>query len=335
MGEESVEIQVFDGIEEVSEKIKQSTFEAYMTLEGVFQGIERIMGDQIPQVLKEITDRTHRKCLFARLSLRKRDGKWDEVILLVCNKIVMVAHGNIDDEELSGKDCLVKLAFNINRNVYTIGMIELTELPVSFIERRLGVSLELIGMPKEVEEEKPKKPKLAVKPKREVEELIEGGEKPSMTIPVETSLEQTKILTVEEARKFLPPTLVPALNIPGVKRVVEEEKKVEAKAKPLKIREIIDLDKAIIELSDKLLDLAGAERINILQAIVTGGLDELIVEITITKLGLTRKRAKMLSIANSIADTFHEIMSRDNKGFKKVTVIVRHGYDAVKVTREL
>ncbi len=334
MSDESVEIQVYDGIEDASEQIKQSTFEAYMTLEGVFQGIERIVGDQIPAVLKEITERTRKKCLFARLSLRRTDGKWDEAILLVCNRIVMAAHGIIDSKELSGKACLSRLASNINLNIYTIGMIELTELPLSFIEKRLGISLEAIGMTERVEEERPKKPKLAVKPPKEVEEIIEGEGKPSMTIPVETSIEQTKVLTVEEARRFLPPTMVPALNIPGVKKLVEEREET-VQSKPLKIREIVELDNVIMHLSDKLMDMAGSERINILQAVVAGGLDELVVELSITKLGLTRRRAKMISLANSIADTFKDILSREDRGFKKITVIVRHGYDAVKVTKEL
>lgn len=335
MSETPVEIEVHEDIEAISEQIKQSTFEAYITLEGVFQGVERIIGEQIPSVIKEITEKTRNRCLFTRLSLRRKEGKWDELVLLVCNKVIVAAHGVVDNEELSGQKCLERLAVNINKNQYSVGIIELTELPVSFVEKRLGVGLESIGMERKPEEAG-KRPRLVAPPKKGVEELV-GGEteiKPSVTIPVETSIEQTKILTVEEARRFLPPTIASAIQLPGV-RPPQPEEEAKVKAGPMKVGEIISIDKPIIEISDKMMELSSKERINILQAVITGGYDELIAELMITKLGLTRKRAKMLKIAKSLAEALKEELRKNNGRFKKITVIVTHGYDAVKVSTEL
>ncbi len=331
-----VEIEVHENIEELSEKVKSPTFEAYKTLEGVFQGIERIIGEQIPTILKELTDRSSKKCLYIRLSLRRKTGIWDEGVLLLCNGKVLASHGVFNEKEEIGKKALELLAKNINQDLYTAGLIEITELPIRFIRDKLGVKLEEVGLEKEKPKEE-KQPRLISKPKEEkIEEIIEGEEKTSVTIPVEISTEQTKILTVEEAKRFLPPSIAPLISVPGVKPPTPEERETPKKeAKPVRMEEIISIEDSILELNDKLIDLSNKEKIHILQAVVMGSYDELTVEIAITKLGLVNKRAKMLKIAESIANILQEVLSRDGAPFKRVTIIVRHGYDAVKITREL
>ncbi len=335
--DQPVEITVHENIEELSEKIKSPTFEAYKTLEGVFQGIERVIGDQIPKIFEELTERSSHKCLYVRLSLRKKSGAWDEGILLICNKKVLASHGVFDEKNYSGRESLEILARNINQDMYTAGLIEITELPIRFIKERLGVKIEEAVAEKEEEVKARKPPRLAAKPREEkIEEVIEGAEKTSVTIPVEMSMEKTKILSVEEAKKFLPPTIAPIMNIPGVKppETIKEEK-VKKPAKPLKIEEVMSVEDSILELNDRLIDLSSREKIHIIQAVVMGGYEELTIEIAITKLGLVNKRAKMIKIAETIAKVLEDILSKQRSPFRRITVIVRHGYDAVKITREV
>jgi hypothetical protein len=329
-GDQAVELEYYDGIDEVSEKIQSSAFEAYITLEGVFQGVTRIIGDEIIGIFKELIDKSRGKCIYNRISLRRSDGSWDEVSVLVCNGIAVAAAGEIGGERVLGSRALRQLAIYINRNTYTAGVIEVTELSADFVKKRLGIDISKLGRVEAIEEKKPERLTTPPKPK-EIEELVGGKEiAPATTIPVETSISKTAPLPISEARKFLPPHLLPAISTPRETREIIEERK----AKPVKISEALLIDKPVLEFSDRVIKYAFDNRISISQVVIRGEPKDLEIEVTVTRLGLTRKREKMINLANSIADLMEDISVKNNVSLNRLTVIVRHGYDAVKVSRE-
>lgn len=328
-----VELELYDRIDDISEKIRSSAFEAYITLEGVFQGIIRIIGEEIASVFKELIDKSRKKCIYSRISLRKESGSWDELGVLVCNGVAIAAAGEIDDEKLIGTSLLEKIASRINENVYTAGVIEITEVPLDFVRKRLGINVNDIVSVKPEEKITPRKPSSQAKPSREIDKLSESREiAPATTIPVETSISKTAPLPISEARQLLPPHILPALGLTrGRREEIHEEKEL----KPIRISEALSIDQPILEFSDKMIKYAFENQINISQALIKGDNENIVVEVTVTRLGLMRKRDKMLSLANNIADFMQEIFLKNKTNIRKISVIVRHGYDAVKVTREL
>jgi uncharacterized alkaline shock family protein YloU len=329
-GDQTVELEYYDGIDEISEKIQSSVFEAYITLEGVFQGVTRIIGDEIVGIFKELIDKSRGKCIYNRVSLRRNDGSWDEISVLVCNGIAIAAAGEINGERVLGSKALRQLAIYINKNIYTAGVIEVTELSADFVKKRLGIDVSKLGRVEAIEERKSEKP--AASPKhKEIEELVSEKEiAPATTIPVETSISKTAPLPISEAKKFLPPHLLPVISTLRETREVIEERKI----KPVKISEALQIDKSVLEFSDRVVKYAFDNRISISQIIVRGEPKNLEIEVTVTRLGLTRKREKMINLANNIADLMEDIFAKNNTSLNRLTVVVRHGYDAVKVSRE-
>ncbi|MEM1878082.1 MAG: hypothetical protein QW669_04355, partial [Desulfurococcaceae archaeon] len=106
--------------------------------------------------------------------------------------------------------------------------------------------------------------------------------------------------------------------------------------KPVVIEELsIALDKPIIDFTDRLVQLASGENIGISSAVVSGDMDRLDVEVSIARLGITRKREKMLRLAESIANILSDILVKQKASQKEIAIVVRHGYEAVKFTKRI
>lgn len=332
MSNEIVEIEFYEGVDNVSEKLKNSTFIAYINLHGSFQGVTRVSGDTISHSLKEILNKSSNRCLFNRISL-KRNSEWDELLLMICNALVIACYGDIGGKEIIGGKALEEAIRRINENAYSKGIIETIETPTKLVEEQLGVKIEAITE-KPVEEIKPEAPqKTSLKTEEkppEIEEVIEEGLETAATIPVETSVSKTEMLPEQ---KEIPPEHM-GLPIPQPRIEEKREEKTISK-KPMVIEEISRLDKPLMDLSERLLDLASSENINILNAVVKGDPDILEIEMTVAKLGFGRKREKMLRLTNSLADLFTDILIKNHAPQKELIVVVRHGYDAVKIVRKI
>jgi len=326
-----VEIKLYDGIDSVSDKLRNSTFLAYINLYGAFQGVERVSGEEILNVFKELSSKSVDRCLFSRISL-KRNGEWDEVSIIICNNIVVASAGEILGEEKIGSEIMQEIIRNINSNTYTRGIVENIEIPVKMVVEQLGVLIE--GLKPPLEKPVEEKPSLKAEEKPpEIEEVIEEKSEVAATIPVETGLSRTEALPIEKKtpppEALTPPQLPPA---PRVEEVVEKEERVR---KPVVIEELSGLDKVVIDLNDRMISLASSENVNITNAVVTGDPDKLEVEVNISKLGWGRKREKMMKLANSIADILTSILIKNRASQKELAVTVRHGYDAVKIMKKI
>ena len=345
-----LEINLYEDIGYVSEQMAKPSFEAYITIEGVFQGIERVSGDRVPEIFSILFEKAAGRCLYVRISLRRRAAAWDEAALLVCGSVIMGAQGVVGDEELSGASVLEKIVNGINTGAYTAAILELTELPPDFLEKRLGVKVSKPAMEQkpvhrgetglgEITTVKPRAPEKPAPPSPVAEAVEEkpgpGEVKPSSTIPVQTGFEKTRPLPLEEARKFYPrvPKPVPRRG------VVIEEKKEEAVAeqRPVELQRVLEIEKPIMEISGKVTEISRSENIGFSTVRIRGENSLLLVEVMVTKVGLLKKRDRMMKVATALADALETILStkyRDT-GIKNIQVIVRHGWDAVKVTRKL
>ncbi|ABN70416.1 hypothetical protein Smar_1325 [Staphylothermus marinus F1] len=328
-----IELELYEGIDDISEKIRSSAFEAYITLEGMFQGIIRVIGEDIASVFKELISKSSRKCIYSRISLRKETGTWDELGILVCNGIAIAASGEIDNEKLSGIKLLEKIASRINKNIYSAGVIEITEISLDFIKKRLGINIDNFVSTESLEKSASEKKPLKTQKFKEVGKIIEPKEiAPAATIPVETSTSKTAPLPVELARQVLPPQVLASLGLTREnKQVLIEDKNFQ----PIKVKEAISIDQSILEFSDKMIKYAFENQVNISQAIIRGDNEKLVVEVIVARLGFARKRQKMISLANNVAELIRDVLVKSNVNVKKISVIVRHGFDAVKVSRDL
>ncbi len=350
--ERYLEVNLYEDIGYVSEQMTKPSFEAYITIEGVFQGIERVSGERIPDVFSILFEKASGKCLYVRLSLRRKAATWDEAVLLVCGSVVMGAQGVVEDEELSGAAVLEKIVNGINNGVYTAAILELTELPTDFLEKRLGIKLgKAVAEKKPVEKKEEKLGELAtVKPKPEKpvkpapappvpvvprEERMEEV-KPSATIPVGESMAATRPLPVEEVRKFYPkaPRLLPPRGVMVEEKPVEEKR---VPAEPVGLEKVLAIEKPILEVSSKVTEISRSENIGFSTVRIRGENNLLLVEVTVTKVGLLRKRDRMLKVATALADTLVSVLSTkySGVGINNIQVIVRHGWDAVKVVRKI
>lgn len=286
----AVELELYEGIDNISEKIRSSAFEAYITLEGVFQGVIRVIGEDIAGVFKELISKSRRKCIYSRISLRKETGTWDELSILVCNGIAIAASGEVDDEKLSGTRLLEEITSRINKNIYVAGVIEITEVSLDFIKKRLGINIDNIVSTESLEKPTSKKTLLKTRRFKEVGKIIEPKEiAPATTIPVETSTSKTAPIPSELARQFLPPQVLASL---GLTRENKQEITEEKDFQPVKIKEAISIDQSILELNERIIKHAFKNQVNIPQAIIRGDKEKILLEVIVTRLGLTRKRQK-------------------------------------------
>lgn len=323
------EVEVHEDVDRLSELIKEASFMAYVNLHGSFQGIMRVVGEELTRSLVEITGRAVDKCLYVRFGL-KADDHWDEVYLLMCNNVILGIHGEVGKTEKVGKKCLEEVIDKVNAKAYSRGVIELVEIPSKMVEEHLGVTLVKEAKPPAPVKPEAPEARLATPPKPpEIERVVEGvGE----TIPIETSVSRTESLTPikppEEAVKPPPPQFKP-IEIPPPS--VETPS-----VKPMVIEEIgRTLDSAILDFSDKLSQLTSKENVGVTLAMVTGDPDKLEIEVTVARLGIMKKKEKMLKLAESIASLMQEIVSTHKGSQKEIIVMIKHGFEAVRVTRRI
>ncbi|MEM1661944.1 MAG: hypothetical protein QXT47_02655 [Desulfurococcaceae archaeon] len=323
-----VEIEVHENIEDFSNKIKDSSFLAYVSLHGVFQGMIRVGREDLSSSLSEVVSKSENRCFYIRLGM-KINGDWDEAYVLVCNGVLLGVNGEIRGREVSGSACLEEVVNGINSGRYSKGLIEITEIPVKFVEERLGVDVSSLGKPKPRLPPPPSKERRLVTEEKptEIERLVEEA----TTIPIETSISRTETLVPHvkpPAEERITPS--PVLKPPEIP-VPEAISK-----KPVVIEELsIALDKPIIDFTDRLVQLASGENIGISSAVVSGDMDRLDVEVSIARLGITRKREKMLRLAESIANILSDILVKQKASQKEIAIVVRHGYEAVKFTKRI
>ncbi len=334
MSSKTVELEYVEEIEEASKKLKDTFIQAYINLHGNFQGITRVSAGEIGNIFKDLIKEPSR-CYFHRLNLR-RNGEWDELLIILCGNTVVASHGYIKEKEVSGVTALEELAKNVNSEVYTHGIIETIEIPPRLIEEKLGVSIKQVVKEAKPEEKVEEKPRLKAEEKPpELEEVVEKTATPETiaTIPLETSITRTESLPEKpatEEEKKIPPTLPPF-----VKPEVKHEEPTTITRKPIVLEEAIQLDKPILEFSDRLTSILSEKNINLSDAIIQGDPDKLEVEVTVTKLGWGRKREKMLKIAENIANILSSILAKNKAPQKELIVTVKHGFNAVRISKKL
>lgn len=324
----SIELEIHENIEEFSSKIRDSSFLAYVSLHGAFQGMIRVGKEELSSSLSEVVSKSENRCFYIRMGM-KSDEYWDEAYALICNGVILGVNGEIKGKEVSGSACLEEVVNGINSGRYNRGLIEITEIPVKFVEEKLSIDVSSLGKPKPRLPPPPSKERGLVTEEKpaEIERLVEEA----ATIPIETSISRTETLTppvkpttVEKA----PPT--PVLKPPEIPPPETITKK------PVVIEELsVALDKPITDFTDKLVQLASGENIGISSAVVSGDMDRLDIEVSIARLGITRKREKMLKLAESIANLLNDVLVKQKASQKEVVIVIRHGYEAVKFTRRI
>jgi len=331
-GEELVEIRVHEKLDELSKKISSSSFEAHITLEGIFQGIERVIGDKIPHVFKMLAEKSKNTCIFNRINLKRRTSSWDEVVILLCNGVVIGAHGEINGQRLYGSKLLEQLSYNVNNNVYSHIIIEETLLPSEFVKKYL--KLEDFG---ESSESKLKEQQVEKKTKTITKvdvyaETTQLNIPIASTIPVETSLDKTKVLP----RRPLPPGFVPPKFVASdTRKEVPEEKEITGTKKPMNVYLALRLSNKVLDLSNRLVELAEVEGIGVSYSSLSYNGSAYVLETNVTRVGFIRKYEKIRRIAEKIASILIECMSDSPLAFDRVIVILRHGFDTVRVVKKL
>lgn len=323
----TVELEVHEEIEAFSNKIRDSSFLAYVSLHGVFQGMIRVSKEELSSSIAEVASKSVNRCFYIRIGL-KTNEHWDETYILLCNGVVLGVNGEISGKEFIGSNCLEEIVNGINVGKYSRGLIEITEIPVKFVEERLGIDVSTLGKPKPQLPPPPPKEKGLVTEEKpaEIERLVEEV----ATIPIETSISRTETLAAQmkpqvEEKTPPPPVLKPP-EMPPPETLVK---------KPVVIEELsVTLDRPVTDFTDKLVQLASSENIGISSAVVSGDMDRLEVEVSIARLGITRKREKMLRLAESIVNILNDILVKQKAPQKEIGVVVRHGYEAVRVTKK-
>uniref|UniRef100_A0A7C4HC79 Uncharacterized protein n=1 Tax=Staphylothermus marinus TaxID=2280 RepID=A0A7C4HC79_STAMA len=328
MGFKKIELEYYDKIDETSIKLKDVTLQAYISLNSVFTGIFRYTGREIHSVYDQLIRDTNR-CYFHRISLR-RDSEWDEISMIICSKIVIACHGIIEDHEYIGKELLERVVNNISSEKYSHCVLETLEIPLKLIGEKLGVDTRSVL----IEEKKEEKPlveeksvlKTTEKPV-EIERIVEEISTPETvaTIPIETSVARTETIPEERVN------VRKEVEIPVVEKPATEE----SVRKPIVLEETFRLDKPILEFSDKLMNLADRESIGISNVVIYGDQDRLEVEIVVSKIGWSKKRERILKLAESIADVLLNILLKHNAFQKDLSITVRHGLNAVRISKKL
>lgn len=323
------EVEVHEEVDRLSELIKEASFIAYVNLHGSFQGIMRVVGEELTRSLVEIAGKAVDKCLYTRFGLKANDY-WDEIYLLMCNNVIIGVHGEVGKTEKFGKKCLEEVVNKVNVGAYSRGVIELVEIPLKLVEEQLHVSLvKEVKPPVEAKPAVPE-PRLTTPPKPpEIERAVEGI---SETIPIETSVSRTESLTpVKPPEEAVKPTL------PVLKPIETPPPGVEVPSiKPMVIEEIgRTLDSAILDFSDRLSQLTNRENVGVTLAMVAGDPDKLEIEVSVARLGIMKKKERMLKLAESIANLMYEIVAGRKGSQKEIIVTIKHGFEAVRVTKKV
>lgn len=328
MSSKEIELEYYERLNDVSIKLKDTALQAYISLNGVFIGLNRYSGKDIVDIYKSIIRESNR-CFFHRISLR-RNGEWDEVLLIICGKLIIASYGFVENREAFGKELLENVVNNINANKYTHCVLETMEIPLKLIEEKLGIDVKSIVIEEKVVEEKPveiEKPSLKTEEKPvEIEKIVEEmtTRETVATIPIETSVSRTETIPEEKVveREKVETALI---EKPSPETYIR---------KPVVLEEITQLDKPVIEFSDKLVSLADRESIGLTNVVVYGDQDKLDVEIVVSKIGWSKKRERMIKLAENIADILSNILLKHNAPQRELTVTIRHGLNAVKISKK-
>jgi len=341
MSSSSFEMEYVENIDTLSEKLKDPFIQAYINLNGVFQGVTRYSGEELINIFHELSKAKH-TCYYYRLSFRK-NGRWDELGVLVCGSTFIACYGSIDDEESIGLKALQKIVENINLMKYTHGIVEIIEIMPHFIEERLGVELKKFFKEEKPVEEAitPPTPTLVTEVKHEevkpveekAEEKIETSEVVA-TIPLESSMTRTETLPekVIESKEVQPEMFEKPVEevIPKPEAPLEQPI-----YKPLVIEEVLSFDKVIIDFSENLSKIISGENIGLIDAVIRGDQERIEVEASVTKLGWSKRREKMFKIAEEIANALTSILQKNNAPQREVIITVKHGYNAVRVIKKI
>lgn len=330
MSSRIVEVEYYDGIDSVSSKLRDTALQAYINLRGTFIGISRFSIGEVLNLLSSIF-RDESRCYFHRISLR-RNGEWDEAIIIVCGRTVVASYGFVENVEVLGRKLLEVLSSYIGENKYTHGIVETVEVPARLVEEKLGVSVEPLlakGRPSPRVETVEEMPSLKAEEKpAEVERVIEEASRPEepITIPIEVSVSKTETMPSREvAREELEEAI--ELERPAPREA--------APRKPLILEEVIQLDKPILEFSDRIADVASRELVGFSSVVISGDQDRLEVEVTITKLGIGKRREKMVRVAEELASVLSNILIKSKAPQRELSVVVRHGLTAVKIFKSI
>lgn len=328
MVSETIELEYYDRLNNISSKLKDATLQAYISLNGIFTGLARFSGRDISNMYKSLVRETNR-CYFHRISLR-RDSDWDEVLIILCGRTIIASYGFIENKEISGKELLEKVVDNIDNKKYTHCVLETMEIPMKLVEEKLGVDTKSLLIEEKVSEEKriEEKPSLKTGEKPvEIERIVEEVSAPETlaTIPIETSVSRTETIPeekVSEGERF-------------ETSLVEKQITETYVRKPTVLEEITHLDKPVLEFSDKLVGLADRESIGLSNIAVYGDQDRLDVEVVVSKIGWSKKREKMLNLAESIANILSNILLKHNAPQRELIITIRHGLNAIRVFKRI
>jgi len=339
LSRERIELSYIDELDSVSSKLKDISVQAYLSLHGSFQGVVRASHSEIPGLFRELV-RARDRCFLYRLSL-KRAEVWDDVTLVMCGDTVIAVTGVIGGSEVTGLKTLEELVNSINKGEYSHGVVEIHEIPPRIIEEKLGVKVSVEAKPPSpqiqpaaVEE----KPVLVAEQKPpEVERAVEeiSGKSTGVTLPLESTITRTELLPQKQVEEVRGEHKLPQIPAP-LPELPETPVKAETTArKPVVVEELASMDQQIIEFSDRLSSLLSEENVSMTDAVVYGDPDKLEVEISLAKLGWVKKREKMLKIAESVADILSSIVIKNKGSQKEIAVTVKHGLDAVRVTKKI
>ncbi len=340
---EIIEVSMYEEIDRVSEFIKNPAFEAYINLEGVFQGIERFIGDNVPKLFNVLSSKSIEKCLFTRLSLRRQSGTWDEAVILVSEGVVIGIYAVVDGSEVAGSEALDRIAQNMNKGLYSMAIMEVIELPRDFTERRLDVKIEKLVSIKEAEkakkktEEKPREERVEEKTRTRPKPVLQ---QPAKTIPIDASVEKTKVLPESEFRRFYQAVLRRAMGLPlpppETKPSIEREEET-SKPLPKPLDEMLKYEEPLLDLIDVLTPVIHSSKTNISTLKFTGDRKKLYIEVNASKLGLLMKKEKMMEIARMIGENVKKILNEkySNLGLTDIEITVKHGWDVIKLTYKI
>ncbi len=315
-----------EDIDRISQQLRNPAFGAYINLEGVFHGVERVVGETVSRIFNIIFERSRDKCFYVRISLRgKETSKWDELVIIVCGSTIIAAHGSVGGEEESGSNIVSSIVDGLNKKMYTSAIVEFIELPIDFVAKKFGIAIESIIEEGVTSAEAIKKTMVSKETVTPQPEAI-----PASTISIRSSMEKTQILPREVMKKFYQKILPRIPTIPSPREeVIEEERIVET------LDDVLVYEKHLLKIMEEIVSNTSPGEANISMLRIRRRGKRLLVEVSVAKLGLVMKREKMMKIATLVADLVQKIISENNKElkFKGIDVVVKHGWDLVKISR--
>ncbi len=320
--ERGLEYRVLEKIDEYSEKITSREFSARVTLEGVFKGITRIVGSDLNKFFDELIKSSANTCMYYHISLRRRTGQWDEVIIVMCGNTIVGLYGVFLNNKVIGKKALSELIDLIKKNTYKVGIIELIELGKELVKKFIGYSPVVLS---EKTVRRRKTEKIDLESLSNLNQEI-GFEETLQLERIECS--STQPVDVSEAQNVLPERII---SIYGMKRPVEvgvEEKR------PIPIGEALKYDRLVFKFNDSITSYMEQYGIIVSKVEINGDDKNLNITAYITKL---RKASKedLFKYANDIAEILIETIGEEAVEINRVTVTIKHGLYTIKVSKIL